>query len=164
MTMNRNGGLTKIVLVGAMLVTLIMLASPASVRAQRIAPVGFTSAHVSAPRSVPATIDIRASRVLAHATADSAANGGRSQAVGLGALAGAILGASYGYALGAADCDGESQAGCRRTALVSVAAVGSVLGALVGRVIQIGEEHDARRASARAVADSAASTPRPSHP
>lgn len=157
----RDHRFESLALVAAMLITLTL---PAAVRAQRVAPVGFVPARVSVPRNLATTIDIRPIRIPTHHAADSTADTGPSQAVGIGALAGAILGASYGYALGAADCDGESQTGCRRTALISVAAVGTVLGALAGHVIQLGEEHDARRARARAAADSAASTsgaPRP---
>ena len=154
----RDHRFESLALVAAMLITLTL---PAAVRAQRVAPVGFVPARVSVPRNLATTIDIRPIRIPTHHAADSTADTGPSQAVGIG---GAILGASYGYALGAADCDGESQTGCRRTALISVAAVGTVLGALAGHVIQLGEEHDARRARARAAADSAASTsgaPRP---
>lgn len=158
---SEDGRLAKITRVVAMLAA---LALPVSAGAQRITPVGFVPARVSVPRNLATTIDIRPIRIPTHNAADSTADTGSSQAVGIGALAGAILGASYGYALGAADCDGESQAGCRRTALISVAAVGTVLGALAGHVIQLGEEHDARRARARAAADSAASTPRAPHP
>lgn len=161
MTTKRDHRHMNIVAVVAMLTA---FASPTVARAQRIAVVGFVPARVSAPRPAPTAIDIGPRSILAHHAADSTANAGSSQAVGLGALAGAILGASYGYALGANDCDGPSQAGCRSTALITVGAVGTVLGALAGHVIQIGEEHDARRASARAAADSARSTPSAPHP
>ena len=87
-----------------------------------------------------------------------------SYAVAAGAIAGAILGGAYGYRLGGADCDGggSQQQQCKRTTLIGGAAVGALIGAIFGHIIQLGNERDARRA-ARARADSA-STPAPSHP
>ena len=62
-------------------------------------------------------------------------------------------------------CDGGgSRRGCQMTGIIGGGVVGMALGGIMGQLVQIGEEFDARRASARAAADSAASTPSAPHP
>lgn len=137
--------------------TICMISAPAS--AQRAVAAGIT---VVPSASIQVRDRLPQSSAVAQDTSN-AVTSGQSHAVAIGAIAGAILGAWYGHG-GGGNCDGSSdtQAHCRQTLLIGGTAVGAVLGALAGHLIELGEERDAKRA-ARARADSA-STPAPSHP
>lgn len=119
----------------ALAIAVCAVSAPAN--AQRATAVGFAPAH----------------QVRSYVPAPDSVASGSSHAVGIGALAGAILVGSYGYALGAANCDGSggTRHGCIRQGLIGGTLIGAGIGAIMGHIIQLGEERDARRA--RAVAD-----------